>query len=182
MHSHRHHRDENRWGRETFKPLFNMAQQVQGLVSAPVDAKPQFDVRAALLLLLTEQAMHGYQLIQEINQRSEGVWSPSPGLIYPNLQLLVDEGLAFAEPREGKKVYQLTEEGNNAAAPLIAERAPWDHAGDDSADGICYQKAATGLIQAALQVRKTGTAQQISAAADAMNDTRKRLYAILAED
>ncbi len=51
------------------------------------------DVRAAILALLGETPMHGYQIIQELETRSNGLWRPSPGSVYPTLQLFVDEGL-----------------------------------------------------------------------------------------
>src|SRR5690242_19528879 len=69
------------------------------------------DVRAALLVLLHEQPRNGYQLIQEIEQRSEGAWRPSPGSVYPALQQLEDEGLVRTEETEGRRTYALTDEG-----------------------------------------------------------------------
>ena len=51
------------------------------------------DVRAAILVLLAERPMHGYEIIQEVAERSQDLWKPSPGSVYPTLQLLVDEGL-----------------------------------------------------------------------------------------
>ena len=67
------------------------------------------DVRAAALALLAEEPRNGYQLIQEIAERSGGVWQPSPGSVYPALQQLEDEGLIQAEtPEGGRKRYALT--------------------------------------------------------------------------
>jgi hypothetical protein len=59
------------------------------------------DVRAAALALLAESPMNGYQIIQEISERSGGVWRPSPGSVYPALQQLEDEGLIRAEEGAG---------------------------------------------------------------------------------
>ena len=86
------------------------------------------DVRAAALALLAEQPMNGYQIIQEIGERSGGVWRPSPGSIYPALQQLEDEGLIRAEAGEGgRRAFQLTDEGRAYAAAHSAElTAPWD--------------------------------------------------------
>src|SRR6202008_1762144 len=67
--------------------------------------------RAALLALLAEEPRNGYQLMQEIERRSEGVWRPSPGSVYPALQQLEDEGLVQPAESEGKKAYELTAEG-----------------------------------------------------------------------
>src|SRR3954452_19570287 len=69
------------------------------------------DVRAALLLLIEGGAQNGYQLIQEIERRTDGVWKPSPGSVYPALQQLEDEGLVHAVEFEGKRAYALTDEG-----------------------------------------------------------------------
>src|SRR5215208_1704044 len=69
------------------------------------------DVRAALLVLLAEEPRNGYQLMQEIEQRSDGTWRPSPGSVYPALQQLEDEGLVRVEPGDGRKAYTLTDEG-----------------------------------------------------------------------
>ncbi len=69
------------------------------------------DVRSAVLALLTEEPMHGYQIIQEIGRRSGGAWKPSPGSVYPTLQQLEDEGLVRADEQEGRRVYRLTDAG-----------------------------------------------------------------------
>src|SRR5688572_9207401 len=68
------------------------------------------DVRSAVLALRAEKPMHGYQIIQEIDDRSGGSWKPSPGSVYPTLQLLADEGLIKAEESNGRKTYSITEE------------------------------------------------------------------------
>ena len=70
------------------------------------------DVRAAALSLLAEGPRNGYQIIQEISERTNGVWRPSPGSVYPALQQLEDEGLIRAETSEsGRKAFALTDEG-----------------------------------------------------------------------
>src|SRR6478609_8500962 len=84
------------------------------------------DVRAAVLALLSEQPMHGYQIIREIEERSGGSWKPSAGSVYPTLQLLADEGLLTATEEGGRKTYALTEEGRAVAAE--AGDAPWSTA------------------------------------------------------
>ena len=70
------------------------------------------DIRAAILVLLAEQPMHGYQIIQELAERTGGVWQPSPGSVYPTLQQLADEDLVReASSESGKRVYELTDAG-----------------------------------------------------------------------
>src|SRR3954454_4590630 len=83
------------------------------------------DVRAAALALLDERPMHGYEMIQELEERTDGVWRPSPGAIYPALQLLEDEGLVTADAEAGKRLFSLTETGREEAAKA-GDRKPWD--------------------------------------------------------
>ena len=81
------------------------------------------DIRAAILALLVEEPMHGYQIIQELAERTGGVWRPSPGSVYPTLQQLEDEELVRETASEsGKRVYELTDAGREQAA---GAPAPW---------------------------------------------------------
>src|SRR6187431_248923 len=84
------------------------------------------DVRAAVIALLAEKPMHGYQVIAEIEQRSGGAWKPSPGSVYPTLQLLADEGLITAAEDGGRKTYSLTPEGREVADAAADKSAPWE--------------------------------------------------------
>jgi DNA-binding PadR family transcriptional regulator len=142
------------------------------------------DIRASILVLLAEEPMHGYQVMREINERSGGVWRPSPGSIYPTLQQLQDEGLVGSEesPR-GRRLFTLTEEGRTEAESAKGERAPWDQVGED------FTPAQVGLRDlvfqigaAARQVMIAGTAEQASRAEELLKETRRGLYRILAED
>ncbi|MGW3569800.1 PadR family transcriptional regulator [Streptomyces sp. NPDC000941] len=139
------------------------------------------DVRASILALLRERPMHGYEMIQEIAERSAGAWRPSPGSVYPTLQLLEDEGLISSESEGGKKLFALTDEGRGEAE--AGSRAPWEEVGR----GVDWEsmqeirQAGFGLMEAFAQVWKTGTAEQRQKAVAVINDSRKRLYLILAE-
>ena len=140
------------------------------------------DVRQAVLALLREQPMHGYQLIAEIEQRTGGAWRPSPGSVYPTLQLLADEGLVVAEEAGGRKTYALTEEGR-AVAEAATEQAPWDASTEREAPAVgALPKAGFELAQAAAQVGRTGSPEQVQEAVDILDDARRRLYSILARD
>ncbi|WP_291056612.1 PadR family transcriptional regulator [Herbiconiux sp.] len=150
------------------------------------------DVRAAVLALLAEQPMHGYQIIHEIEERSGGSWKPSPGSVYPTLQLLNDEGLISAEESNGRKTYALTEAGRAQVASAGAS-APWTSgdgfgagtdagAGTDKGEFAALPKAGFELAQAAAQVGRTGTPEQVKQAVAELEDARRRLYAILAQD
>ena len=142
------------------------------------------DVRAALLVLLAEEPRNGYQLMQEIEQRSEGVWRPSPGSVYPALQQLEDEGLVRVEQREGGKAYVLTDEGR---AHVEAKReqlgTPWDAVKGDFGEGAWELMAPMRQIGMALfQLMHSGSDAQQAEAKEVLSDTRKALYRILAED
>lgn len=149
------------------------------------------DVRAAILALLAEAPMHGYQIIQQIEERSGGAWKPSPGSVYPTLQLLTDEGVIEVEEAGGRKTYSLTEAGR---AETADKPAPWQStaasAEGEKAGAAAHgpmgglpplTKAGANLAQAAMQVGRTGTPEQVQRAVDAIDATRRTLYAILAE-
>ncbi len=140
------------------------------------------DIRAAVLRLLSEQPMHGYQIIQELSARSEGAWSPSAGSVYPTLQQLADEGLVSAEETAGKKVFSLTETGVAEVAKTADQPAPWEDAAASDTGSSAYRDAAAKLMQAMFQLGKTGSADQVERGAEILVETRKQLYKILAED
>ncbi|MFI6014780.1 PadR family transcriptional regulator [Streptomyces sp. NPDC051243] len=140
------------------------------------------DVRASILALLKDRPMHGYEMIQEIAERSGGAWKPSPGSVYPTLQLLEDEGLIASETEGGKKLFSLTESGREAAD--AGPEAPWEEASrgvDWEALGEIRQ-AGFGLMEAFGQVWKTGSKDQRDKALAVINEARKKLYLILADE
>lgn len=142
------------------------------------------DIRLAALGLLADQPMHGYQLMREIGTRSEGVWRPSPGAIYPALQQLEDEGLIEPERAEGKRVFTLTAEGRQYVADHREEiDAVWQNTAD-SVDEDWAELATNGkqVMQAFWQVITAGNRRQVAAATELMTETRRKLYRILAED
>ncbi|AWI29228.1 PadR family transcriptional regulator [Streptomyces sp. ICN441] len=140
------------------------------------------DVRASILALLKDRPMHGYEMIQEIGERSGGAWKPSPGSVYPTLQLLEDEGLIASRSDGGKKLFTLTDAGR-AEADSVPD-APWEEAGRgidwDSVNEI--RQAGFGLMEAFGQVWKTGTADQRQKAIAVIGEARKKLYLILADE
>jgi DNA-binding PadR family transcriptional regulator len=142
------------------------------------------DVRTALLVLLAEGPRNGYQLMQEIEDRSGGVWRPSPGSVYPALQQLEDEGLISVEPGEGRKAYELTEEGRAQVAARGADAAaPWDAVKGDMGEGAWDLMGAMRQIGMALyQLTHSGTEAQQQEARALLDETRRGLYRILAED
>ena len=138
------------------------------------------DVRAAILAVLAEKPMHGYQIMAEIEERSGGTWKPSPGSVYPTLQLLADEGLISAEESSGRKTYSLTDEGR-----LVAETtpgaAPWEGSKTGHQKGA-LPKAGIDLAQAAAQVQRSGSSKQVDEAVAVLDEARRKLYSILAQD
>lgn len=140
------------------------------------------DIRTAILIALTEAPMHGYQIIQAIQARSGGAWKPSPGSIYPTLQLLADEGLLSSEQVGERKVYSLTEAGRATAAQLTDTEQPWQPRRMWDADRAALPKAGAKLAQAIGQVATGGTREQSARAAEIIDEARRKLYAILAED
>jgi DNA-binding PadR family transcriptional regulator len=140
------------------------------------------DVRAAILVLLAERPMHGYEMIQQIAERSNGLWKPSPGSVYPTLQLLDDEGLIAASETDGsKKLFELTENGRAAAEKV--ETPPWDEITEGADPGHMNLRAAMGqLFGAVAQSAHTATAEQQQRIVDILNNARREIYGILGED
>jgi DNA-binding PadR family transcriptional regulator len=144
---------------------------------------PRGDVRSAVLALVAEQPRHGYEIIQEIGERTGGVWRPSPGSIYPTVAQLEDEGLVRTEKADGRRMVHLTEEGTRHVEEHRAELdAVWTAIGrdvDDDAAALWEQLAQ--LHAAAGQVMSAGTPEQITAAGEALAEARKTIYRLLAE-
>jgi DNA-binding PadR family transcriptional regulator len=140
------------------------------------------NVRAAILALLQERPMHGYEMISELENRTGGVWRPSPGSIYPTLQLLEDEGLIEVTAEGGRKSYTLTDAGRTAAE-AETEKAPWTEFTEDQVnEAQDFRQAAHGILQALHQVGAAGSDEQRARALEVLNDTKRKLYAILAEE
>ena len=139
------------------------------------------DVRSAVLALLDDRPMHGYEMIQELEERTGGRWTPSAGSIYPTLQLLEDEGLVTAEQVEGRKVYSLTEAGKEAAPERSEGGRPWEQ-GDEDSPRFEARKEMFRLMGAAKQVARADDEEQLKQAAEILKDARRKLYGILAEE
>jgi DNA-binding PadR family transcriptional regulator len=134
-------------------------------------------IRDATLALLAEQPMHGYQVMQELAERSGGRWHPSAGSVYPTLQQLEDEGLVTVEDRDGRRTFALTDAGRTAATAIPAER-PWSRSGGgDDLRGLVQE-----LGVAALQVSRVGSPTARSEARTVLTEARRALYRLLAED
>ncbi len=140
------------------------------------------DVRAAILSLLLEKPMHGYEMIRELEARSGGFWRPSAGSIYPTLQLLEDEGLLRGEEAEGKRLYALTDTGRAEAERVQKATPPWQGMADEvSPPAFQLRDAAMQLGAAVLQVGHAGSEDQVKRALGILNEARRSIYAILGE-
>jgi DNA-binding PadR family transcriptional regulator len=134
-------------------------------------------VRGAILAVLADRPMHGYQVISELETRTQGRWRPSAGSVYPTLQLLEDEGLVTSEDVDGRRTYSLTAAGREAAEPFqgILEA-------DASGGAHDLRRVAMSVVAAARQVDRIGTAEDVEAARQVLADARRRLYRLLAEE
>lgn len=142
---------------------------------------PRGDVRAAVLQLLAEEPMHGYQLMQAIAERSGGRWTPSPGAIYPTINQLEDEGLVTVTADSGRKLVTLTDAGREHIAAR-RETASDPFAGFDAAAPGSDLRALLEQVHGAVRtVGRSGTDAQRAAAATILGDARRALYLLLAE-
>lgn len=142
------------------------------------------DVRAALLVLIAAEPRHGYELMQEIGERTAGSWQPSPGSVYPALAQLQDEGLIRVDTDEsGRGIATLTPAGETYLAENGEElERVWDSVQDQATDGQRdFSTRLKGLVLAYRQVKTAGTAEQMKSAAKVMDEAQRKLYAILAQ-
>jgi DNA-binding PadR family transcriptional regulator len=143
------------------------------------------DVRSAIIDVLhsSEEPLNGYQVIQQIAERTEGAWKPSPGSVYPTVAQLQDEGLVEDAPT-GRKAIRLTDEGRTYveehAEELAAVWAPFVSQEDDD-EAVSFKQVIGQTVGAIVQVMQTGTPDQRQKAIDILADTRRRLYGVLAE-
>ena len=138
----------------------------------------------AVLRLLDERPMHGYELITELDERSGGRWRPSAGTIYPALARMEMRGLITSDEVDGKKRFSLTSEGREALAAQRAGEgddapAPWDEAVRGGRGDL--RRVMAELAGQARQIGRFGTSAQIERAAGVLDDAKRRLYTILAE-
>jgi DNA-binding PadR family transcriptional regulator len=163
--------------------LFGLAQA--GHVAKGAPKVRRGDVRATILDILATGPMNGYQVIQQIADRTNGVWKPSPGSVYPTIQQLEDEGLVEGAVAEGRRVVQLTEAGRAYVAEHLEEMAetwrPFDDPGQASEETTDLKPVIGQVMGAVWQVITSGTRQQQAEAAEILAETRRRLYTLLAE-
>jgi len=141
------------------------------------------DVRLALLRLMAEEPRNGYQLMQAIEERSEGLWRPSPGSVYPTLAQLEDEGLIRSAAVEGGRRFEITDAGREHLERRAHEPAPWEPPAESAENPLA--ELAPLVIQigkATFQVASVGDPGQRDRAKEVLSETRRALYRILAGD
>jgi DNA-binding PadR family transcriptional regulator len=136
------------------------------------------------LTLLSEKPLNGYQVMQELAERSHGLWRPSPGSVYPALQQLEDEGLVRAEESEGRRTFQLTDAGRAYVEAHKDEvAAPWDAVSESVDEGLIELRDLIFQVGGAvMQVAHAGTEAQVARAKEILTETRRALYRILADE
>lgn len=154
------------------------------------------DVRAAILDVLAGDELNGYQVIQQISERTGGAWKPSPGSVYPTIQQLEDEGLVTGSDTSGRRLLRLTDEGRRYVEEhteeMAATWAPFEEAGAQESAGSTGPRGGSGgsgdlrpvigqVMAAMWQVMSSGTPQQRKQAAEILTETRRKLYGLLAE-
>jgi DNA-binding PadR family transcriptional regulator len=135
------------------------------------------------LLVLAEGPLNGYQIMQEIERRSNGVWRPSPGSVYPALSQLEDEGLVRTEELGDRRTYVLTDAGRDRVDDrAVGAVAPWDQMreSDDDAGALLLEMRRLGM--AAGQIAHFGSATEVAKAEEIITGARRALYSLLAED
>jgi len=139
------------------------------------------DVRLALLMLLAEEPRNGYQLMQTIEERSDGRWRPSPGSVYPTLAQLEDEGLIRGVDQDGTKLFEITDAGRAQLAERGDAPAPWDEGDAEGDQDISMRRLIAEIASASMQVARFGGREQVEQAARTLTDARRTLYGILAQ-
>jgi DNA-binding PadR family transcriptional regulator len=134
-----------------------------------------------VLLLLAEQPRHGYDIITELVERSEGRWQPSPGSVYPVLKRLAEDGLVTATSEGERRVFELTTAGRRYVEEHRDELGePWAEVGGFPESTMELVDAARQAATALWQVAQTGDPDQMAAAVEVLQETRRRLYRVMA--
>lgn len=136
-------------------------------------------IRTAILFALREEPAHGYEVMRRLEEMSGGLWRPSPGSVYPHLQMLEDEGLVHSAEVDGSRTYTLTDAGR---AEAEKSEQPWQATGEADDKIRTLREAIGQLAMAAKQLAGAGEPAQVDRGISIIQKARKDLYQILAED
>jgi DNA-binding PadR family transcriptional regulator len=140
------------------------------------------DVRSALLIALLDGPAHGYELIQALEEKTNGRWRPSPGSVYPSLQMLADEGLVTSTEEDGRRTYEITDEGRTTANERVETQGyPWEAMDRGRGRQGGTKDALRELNVAAGMIIGTASPEVVDRATEILTQARKDLYALLAE-
>jgi DNA-binding PadR family transcriptional regulator len=138
------------------------------------------DVRDLLLAALLDGPGHGYELMSRLEERTGGRWRPSPGSVYPTLQLLEDRGLVRGRDENGRRIYELTDEGREEAdAEKLSGLGL--HGGPNGGKHLERREAIAQLRLAAKQIAIAGKVEQVEQATAIVQEARQQIYRLLAE-
>ncbi|MBR8836242.1 MAG: PadR family transcriptional regulator [Stigonema ocellatum SAG 48.90 = DSM 106950] len=142
---------------------------------------PRGDIKYILLTLLAEQPRHGYELIKELETRYGGFWKPSPGSVYPTLQLLEEGGYLTSEQLEGRRIYTMTESGRQLLASQ-GDRHPWMERGNKPQQLNELKNAIADVGAAVMQVARSKNPDKVSRVGEILTRVKREIYSILAEE
>ncbi len=140
---------------------------------------PRGAIRTAILVALRDEPAHGYEVMRRLEEMSGGLWRPSPGSVYPHLQMLEDEGLVQSSDVDGSRTYALTDAGRAEAKKATL---PWQATGETDDEVLSLRQGVGQLMGAAKQLAGAGEKSQIERGIAVIQKARKELYQILAED
>lgn len=139
------------------------------------------DIRRAVLSALKDGPAHGYEVMRRLEERSGGIWRPSPGSVYPTLQMLEDEGLVRSQSADGTRTFELTDAGRTEAEATTGDGAPWDFGGEGGDRLRTLKGSAVQIVMAARQLGAAGSPEQVDRGLEILQRARRELYQILAE-
>jgi DNA-binding PadR family transcriptional regulator len=143
------------------------------------------DLRLIVLLLLEEGPRHGYDIIKALEEKSHGLYSPSPGVVYPTLTYLEEAGYAIATSEGNKRVYAITDAGrahlkdNREAADDILKQMEW--VGEKVAQARDWASRGSREWSDWAERREPPDRSEASAARAALDKARRRLRVLIAD-
>lgn len=137
------------------------------------------DISPIILSVLTEKPMHGYEIMQILEDKSHGMWRPSPGSVYPTLQLLEEQDFVKSQDKEGKKIYSITEKGRKEAKEKVTA-GPWEWSKADVEKMVGLKAVGKDIFKSIHQIVKTGNSDEIEKTTKILQETADKLVKVVA--